>query len=85
MHLHAGPSLAAEVPDFSQDQLDRLARSVEARRQQLEEDINAYVARKQDELRQYEHEVGTVPHCAHSCAHAPGAGRLLQRLTQPSL
>ena len=54
MHLHAAPNLAAEVPGFSREQLDRLARSVEARRQQLEEDINAYIARKQDELRQYE-------------------------------
>ncbi|KAF2624811.1 hypothetical protein BU25DRAFT_413351 [Macroventuria anomochaeta] len=57
MHLHATPSLAAEVPGFSQEQLDRLARSVEARRQQLEEDINAYIQRKQDELRQYETEL----------------------------
>ena len=65
MHLHAAPNLAAEVPGFSREQLDRLARSVEARRQQLEEDINAYIARKQDELRQYESEVcthRTAPH-----------------------
>lgn len=59
MHLHAAPSLAAEVPGFSQEQLDRLAHSVELRRQQLEEDINAYIRRKQDELRQYEQEVCT--------------------------
>lgn len=64
MHLHVAPNLAAEVPGFSQEQLDRLARSVEARRQQLEEDINAYIQRKQDELRQYESEVCTVPHRA---------------------
>ncbi|KAH6625601.1 hypothetical protein C7974DRAFT_203528 [Boeremia exigua] len=57
MHLHATPSLAAEVPGFSQEQLDRLARSVEARRQQLEEDINAYIARKQADLRQHESEL----------------------------
>lgn len=59
MHLHATPSLAAEVPGFSQEQLDQLARNVEARRQQLEEDIHAYIAQKQSELRQYESEVGT--------------------------
>jgi len=57
MHLHATAGLAAEVPGFAQAQLDSLARSVEARRLQLEEDINAYIARKQDELRQYESEV----------------------------
>ncbi|KAJ4338278.1 hypothetical protein N0V87_004046 [Didymella glomerata] len=57
MHLHATPGLAAEVPGFAQAQLDSLARSVEARRLQLEEDINAYIARKQDELRQYESEL----------------------------
>lgn len=64
MHLSTAPLLAAEVPGCAQEQLDRLARSVEARRQQLEEDINAYIARKQDELRRYESEVGQVtPHC----------------------
>ncbi|KAF2995552.1 hypothetical protein E8E13_003449 [Curvularia kusanoi] len=57
MHLTTAPELAAEVPGCAQEQLDRLARSVEARRQQLEEDINAYIARKQDELRQYESEL----------------------------
>lgn len=57
MHLHAARNLAAEVPGFSQEQLDRLARSVELRRQQLEEDINAYIQGKQEELRQYEHQV----------------------------
>ncbi|KAF3051115.1 hypothetical protein E8E11_006571 [Didymella keratinophila] len=57
MHLHATAGLAAEVPGFAQAQLDSLARSVEARRLQLEEDINAYIARKQDELRQYESEL----------------------------
>lgn len=64
MHLSTAPLLAAEVPGCAQEQLDRLARSVEARRQQLEEDINAYIAHKQDELRRYESEVGPVtPHC----------------------
>jgi hypothetical protein len=64
MHLSTAPLLAAEVPGCAQEQLDRLSRSVEARRQQLEEDINAYIARKQDELRRYESEVGQVmPHC----------------------
>lgn len=58
MHLSTAPLAAAEVPGCAQEQLDRLARSVEARRQQLEEDINAYIARKQDELRRYESEVG---------------------------
>lgn len=57
-HLVTTPSLATEVPGCAQEQLDRLARSIEARRQQLEEDINAYIARKQDELRRYESEVG---------------------------
>lgn len=57
MHLHATPGLAAEVPGFSQAQLDSLARSVEARRRQLEEDIAAYIARKQEELHHYEAKV----------------------------
>ena len=39
MLLHADPSLA-EVPGFRKEQLDALARSVELRRQQLEDDIN---------------------------------------------
>ena len=76
MHLHAAAKLAAEVPGFSQEQLDRLARSVEARRQQLEEDINAYIARKQDELQQFcESEVCTRTHCT-----APRAFRHTRRL-----
>jgi hypothetical protein len=57
MHLHAAPDVVAEAPGFSQEQLARLARSVELRRQQLEEDINAYIQRKQAELRQYAQEV----------------------------
>ncbi len=57
MHLHATPALAAEVAGVTQEELDRLARSVEAQRRQLENDIDAYIARKQTELRQYESEV----------------------------
>ena len=56
MLLHPDPSLA-EVPGFSRAQLDALARSVELRRQQLEHDVQAYIKRKQDELRKYEQEV----------------------------
>ncbi|KAG9201371.1 hypothetical protein G6514_005743 [Epicoccum nigrum] len=57
MHLSTAPLLVAEVPGCAQEELDRLARSVEARRQQLEEDINAYIARKQEELQRYESEL----------------------------
>jgi hypothetical protein len=57
MLLHADPSLA-EVPGFTKEQLDALARSVELRRQQLEDDIRDYITAKQDELRRYGHEVG---------------------------
>ena len=90
MHLHGAPNLAAEVPGFSREQLDRLARSVEARRQQLEEDINAYIARKQDELRQYESEVCTHRTAPHRTARIPaptlaGVEPSLSRLTRPSL
>ncbi|KAF2126226.1 hypothetical protein P153DRAFT_378427 [Dothidotthia symphoricarpi CBS 119687] len=56
MLLHADPGLA-EVPGFDKEQLDSLARSVELRRQQLEQDIRAYIQRKQDELRSYEHQL----------------------------
>lgn len=71
-HLHTAPNLAAEAPGCAQEQLDRLARSIEARRQQLEEDINAYIARKQDELRRYESEVGSgSARSTHSCARPP--------------
>ncbi|CAO2651599.1 Nn.00g041690.m01.CDS01 [Neocucurbitaria sp. VM-36] len=56
MLLHPDPSLA-EVPGFSTEQLDALARSVELRRQQLENDIKDYIKRKQDELRKYEQEL----------------------------
>lgn len=53
---HSDPS-QAEVSGFSQAQLDALTHSVEQRRQQLEKDIQDYIARKQDELRQYEEQV----------------------------
>lgn len=56
MLLHSDPSLA-EVPGFSREQLDALARSVELRRQQLESDITSYIKRKQDELRSHELQV----------------------------
>ena len=56
MLLHADPSLA-EVPGFRKEQLDALARSVELRRQQLEDDINDYIKAKQHQLRAYGDEV----------------------------
>ncbi|USP77629.1 hypothetical protein yc1106_04903 [Curvularia clavata] len=52
MLLQPDPSLA-EVPGFTKEQLDTLARSVELRRQQLQRDIDAYITAKQDELRNY--------------------------------
>jgi hypothetical protein len=56
MFLHPDAGLA-EVPGFGKEQLDALACSVELRRQQLEQDIQDYIKRRQDELRQYEQEV----------------------------
>ncbi len=56
MLLQADPSLA-EVPGFSTEQLERLTRSIELKKQRLEADIHAYVMEKQRELAQYEHEV----------------------------
>ncbi|KAG9189328.1 hypothetical protein G6011_06196 [Alternaria panax] len=56
MLLHADPSLA-EVPGFTKEQLDALARSVELRRQQLEDDIRDYIKAKQDELRRHGQEL----------------------------
>ena len=87
MHLSTAPLAAAEVPGCAQEQLDRLARSVEARRQQLEEDINAYIARKQDELRRYESEVGpAMPQCRafprlrrHYCSYFRVRSRRMRR------
>jgi len=46
----------AEVPGFSPAQLDALTRSIEQKKQQLEDEINAYIRRKQDDLRRYERE-----------------------------
>ena len=60
MLLQPDPSLA-EVPGFTKEQLDTLARSVELRRQQLQRDIDAYIASKQDELRNYGQQVTTPP------------------------
>ncbi|KAJ5020432.1 hypothetical protein J3E73DRAFT_435520 [Bipolaris maydis] len=56
MLLQSDPSLA-EVPGFTREQLDALARSVELRRQQLQQDINDYIKSKQDELRNYGHQL----------------------------
>ncbi|KAI1669373.1 Tymo-45kd-70kd multi-domain protein [Pyrenophora tritici-repentis] len=56
MLLNADPTLA-EVPGFTREQLDGLARSVELRRQQLEQDIQHYIRAKQQELRQHEQEL----------------------------
>lgn len=56
MLLQSDPSLA-EVPGFTKEQLDTLARSVELRRQQLQQDINDYIKSKQDELRDYGYQV----------------------------
>lgn len=53
---HSDPS-QAEVSGFSQAQLEALTHSVEQRRQQLEKDIQDYIARKQDELRHYEQQL----------------------------
>lgn len=66
MLLHPDPSLA-EVPGFSREQLDALARNVELRRQQLERDINDYITAKQADLRTYGHEVCRV--CVHRLPH----------------
>jgi transcription termination factor NusB len=54
--LHFKPSLAAQ-PDLSQAQLESLTRSVEQKKQKLEDDICQYIKRKQEELREYEQEV----------------------------
>ncbi|ORX96432.1 hypothetical protein BCR34DRAFT_180711 [Clohesyomyces aquaticus] len=56
MLLHADPGLA-EAPDFSPEQLEALARGVERKKQKLEEDIQDYIRKKQDELRRYEKEL----------------------------
>jgi hypothetical protein len=59
MHLQADPSLA-EPPGFSTDQLKALSRSIEAKKQKLETEINAYINHKQRELAHYEQEVPTA-------------------------
>lgn len=56
MLQHSSASLA-ESPDFSPQQLEYLTRSVEQKKQQLEDDIQEYIRRKQDELRSYERQV----------------------------
>lgn len=60
MLLQPDPTLA-EVPGFTKEQLDALARSVELRRHQLETDIASYIRCKQDELRNYGHQVRLPP------------------------
>jgi hypothetical protein len=61
--LHVDPRLA-EVPGCQKEKLDALARSVELRRQQLEDDIQTYIRTKQDELRKYEQEVRFLLACS---------------------
>lgn len=56
MQLQIDPCLA-EVPGFSPEQLDALTRSVELKKQKLEDDIKQYIVRKQEELRNYEREL----------------------------
>ncbi|KAL5114575.1 hypothetical protein ACEQ8H_007544 [Pleosporales sp. CAS-2024a] len=56
MLLHVDPALA-DVGGLSRDQLDRLAASIELRRQQLERDISAYIRQRQEDLRRYEQEL----------------------------
>lgn len=56
MLLQSGRCLA-EAPDLSPQQLETLARSIDEKKQRLEDDIRDYIRRKQDELRNYEREV----------------------------
>lgn len=46
----------AEVHGCSPAQLDALNRSIEQKKQKLDDDINTYIRRKQDDLRRYERE-----------------------------
>lgn len=70
MHLDATASAAAaSAPGFSHAQLARLACSVEQRRQQLKSEIDAFIARKHDELRQFAHEVRAL--AVHSATALP--------------
>ncbi|KAF2638587.1 hypothetical protein P280DRAFT_74443 [Massarina eburnea CBS 473.64] len=56
MHLQSDAGLA-EAPGFATDQLESLSRSIEAKKQKLEADIDAYIKKKQRELAQYEQEL----------------------------
>ncbi|KAF1961594.1 hypothetical protein CC80DRAFT_194529 [Byssothecium circinans] len=56
MHLQADAGLA-EAPGISTEQLQSLSRSIEAKKQKLEADIDAYIKRKQRELAHYEQEL----------------------------
>ncbi|KAF2751172.1 hypothetical protein M011DRAFT_103408 [Sporormia fimetaria CBS 119925] len=56
MVLTSGASLA-EAPDLSPQQLERLTRSVERKKQRLEADIAEYIRRKQADLHSYEREL----------------------------
>ncbi|KAF2875320.1 hypothetical protein BDV95DRAFT_485707 [Massariosphaeria phaeospora] len=56
MLLHRDPSLA-ELPGYSPAQLESLSRSVEQKKQRLEQDIHDYIRRKQEELRDHEREL----------------------------
>lgn len=52
----SGPSLA-EVGYLTSQQLETWTRSIAQKKQTLEDDINDYIRRKQDELHNYEREV----------------------------
>lgn len=54
--LQSDPCLA-EVPGFTPDQLASLTRSVELKKQKLEDDIKHYIVRKQAELKNHEQEL----------------------------
>ena len=56
MHLHTDAALA-EAPGVATEQLESLSRRIDAKKQRLEADIDAYIRRKQRELAQYEQEV----------------------------
>lgn len=73
MVLHSSPGLG-QGHDFDQAQLATLTASVEQKKQQLEADIQAYIKRKQTELRDYEQQVhysySPYPR-THLCTYAP--------------
>ncbi|KAF2180721.1 hypothetical protein K469DRAFT_269462 [Zopfia rhizophila CBS 207.26] len=56
MFLHSTPR-RTEVPEFSPEQLETLTRSVEEKKQKLEDDIKAYIQAKQEELGKYERQL----------------------------